>query len=380
MKKPLFVFCVMGVFLLVQALAAQTWEKTKRLTWNYDASFYPEIAVDSSDKLHVVWQDYTPGNAEIHYKWSTNAGGTWGSNKRLTWTPEDSIWPKITVDSSNMVHVVYLDYHPGNYDVYYRNSTNGGGTWGAARRISWTSGSLSPRIAVDSANGIHIIWSNGNPGNYEIYYKKSTNGGTSWTTKRLTWTSVDSYSSNIAIDSNDNILVVWREDNPSNDEAYFKKSTNGGTSWTTKRLTWTSGNSWSPNIAIDSNDNIHLVWTEQTTTYKDIYYKRSTNGGTSWTTKRLTWTSGYSSGTGIAVDSNDRIHVVWQDKTPGNYEIYYKRSAIGGTTWGGSKRLTWNSSDSSAPEVGIDSSNNIHVVWHEEISTVGDIYYKKGIQ
>jgi hypothetical protein len=27
----------------------------------------------------------------------------------------------------------------------------------------------------------------------------------------------------------------------------------------------------------------------------------------------------------IAVDSNNHIHVVWSDETPGNFEIYYKK-------------------------------------------------------
>ena len=41
--------------------------------------------------------------------------------------------------------------------------------------------------------------------------------------------------------------------------------------------------------------------------------------------KRLTWTSGSSRSPATAVDSNNHIHVVWEDLTPGNYEIYYKR-------------------------------------------------------
>ena len=34
-------------------------------------------------------------------------------------------------------------------------------------------------------------------------------------------------------------------------------------------------------------------------------------------------------------------------------------------TWGPSKRLTWNSGLSSSPGIAVDSNNNIHVVWND---------------
>jgi len=49
-----------------------------------------------------------------------------------------------------------------------------------------------------------------------------------------------------------------------------------------------------------------------------------------WTpAKRLTWTSGTSSVPAVATDSNGAVHIVWEDHTPGNSEIYYKRSPDG---------------------------------------------------
>jgi len=61
-----------------------------------------------------------------------------------------------------------------------------------------------------------------------------------------------------------------------------------------------------------------------------------------WSTvKRLTWTSGVSSSPAIAVDSGDAIHVVWQEYISDNLEISYKRSGNGGTSWSPNRRLTW---------------------------------------
>jgi hypothetical protein len=43
--------------------------------------------------------------------------------------------------------------------------------------------------------------------------------------------------------------------------------------------------------------------------------------------KRLTWTSGRSQYPAVATDSGKTAHVVWQDQTPGNWEIYYRKGS-----------------------------------------------------
>jgi hypothetical protein len=45
-----------------------------------------------------------------------------------------------------------------------------------------------------------------------------------------------------------------------------------------------------------------------------------------WTVaRRLTVMSGDSRTPAIAIDSSGNLHIVWHDDTPGNYEIYYKK-------------------------------------------------------
>jgi len=170
-----------------------------------------------------------------------------------------------------------------------------------------------------------VVWSNQIADISEIYYKKSTNGGTSWTTKRLTYSSSSSSRPTIAIDSNNHLHIVWEDDSPGNEEIYYKRSTDGGSTWATKRLTYNSGSSYNPTIAADFNNHLHVVWFDMTPGNSEIYYKMSTDSGTSWSTKRLTYNSGNSRAPDIAADSNNHLHVLWWDDSPGNFEIYYKR-------------------------------------------------------
>jgi hypothetical protein len=112
-------------------------------------------------------------------------------------------------------------------------------------------------------------------------------------------------------------------------------------SWIKRRLTRNAGYSVDPSIAALGN-NVHVVWDDSTPGNAEIYYRRSADRGTTWgKTTRLTKSTGDSSDSAIAV-SGTNIHVVWADSTPGNYEIFYKRSVNNGVTWRKEKRLTRN--------------------------------------
>ena len=182
----------------------------------------------------------------------------------------------------------------------------------------------------------------------------------------------------MAADSSGNVYIFWHDDTPGNFEIFFKKSTDNGVTWGgNNRLTWNKGNSWYAAVAIDSSNNLHLTYYDNSIVNHEIYYKKSTDGGTSWSPlTRLTWTSGNSYHPRITVDTYGQIHVVWYDSTPGNSEIYYKMSA-GGTSFSGLKRLTYTSGESWDPFVIHDSTADIHVIWNDATSGNHEIYYKK---
>jgi len=381
MKTLRLMAVLIGSLVLVPSALAD-WSPVRRITWTSGGSYYPAIAIDSSGNLHAVWYDNTPGNDEIYYKKSTDEGASWLPSQRLTWTSDSSYDPDIAVDSLGGVHVVWHDYTPGNSEIYYRGSTDGGTSWLPSQRLTWTpDASKLPAVAVDGVDRIHAVWEDHTPGYPDIYYRRSLTGGVTWTpTQRLTWNSGNSSYPGIACSPAGHLHVVWSDDSPGNCEIYYIAASNGGTTWSSpRRLTWNSGSSNWPAIAAQASGILHVVWWDTTPGMSDIYYKNSPDGGANWASaKRITWTPGGSFRPAIKLGFSGQLHLIWDESPGSSQEIFYKKSTDGGAAWGSTQRLTWNSGWSSCPAIAFDSSGFLHVVWCDDTPGNWEIYYMKG--
>ena len=384
MRRPTMILIIFIFLFVIGNFTAQAWSPRIRLSWNTGNSNNPVVAIDSSSHIHVLWGDYSYGNAEILYKKSTDLGTNWSALQRLTWNSGDSVFPNMAVDSNDHIHVVWYDSTYGNDEILYKKSTDSGNTWSAVVRLTWNDGdSCRPAIAVGPNDNIHVVWDDNTYGPEEILYKRSTDGGNTWSAvERLTWTSMDSYHADVAVDSSNNVRVVWNEV-ANNSEIMFKRSQDDGLTWDSRvRLTYTSGSSYMSHLAINVAKVIFLVWYDKTPGNFDIYFKKSQDGGQTWSSPaRLTYNSGDSVSPCIHVDSPSTLHVAWVDNTPGVYEIYYKGSTDGGSTWSALERLTWNSNTgggASGPCLTADNENRVRIVWADiSQGSNNEIYFKR---
>jgi hypothetical protein len=356
---------------------------TKRLTDNTGSSFNPAIALGGSN-VYVVWDDdqITAEHPEIYFLKSSDRGATWQAARRLTYTSGVSKNPDIAADGSK-IYVVWEDDTPGNSKIYFRKSANGGATWQSQVRITSLAGGgglHNPRIAVHRSK-IYVVWMGNAAGNInnaeendEIYMRTSSDGGTTWqAVKRLTFTSTTSWLPAIAVNGS-TLYLVWTDYAPMNYEIYFMKSSDEGASWqASKRLSFSSGSSWYPSIAV-SGSSLFVVWGDNTPGNNEIYFRKSTNGGASWQgPKRITNTPGHSWNPKIVVRGQN-LYVVWNDWTGGLSEIYFRTSPDEGISWQALQNLSNNAGDSRTPSIAIDSSH-IHIVWADYTPNNYEIYW-----
>lgn len=108
--------------------------------------------------VHVVWQDRdTPADPyEIYYTQKGKSG--WTVPENLSDTPsQQSIIADLAVDSSGRAHVGWQEQLSGIYNIYYTRGTPG--RWTAPENISGsTSDAALPAITADAEEDIHVVW------------------------------------------------------------------------------------------------------------------------------------------------------------------------------------------------------------------------------
>jgi hypothetical protein len=216
-----------------------------------------------------------------------------------------------------------------------------------------------------------------------------------WTSDtRLTYddsTSYFGYPSHWAIsaDTFGRVHVVWfdtRGGFPS--EVYYKRSTENGTTWGPDTPLTTGSSYWqeTPSVATDHLGRVHVVYTEFESFYLQpiVHYKRSTDGGNSWGAQHnIQYLQGdWAFNSSLASDLGDCLYVLYTTQTgvlPGELDIYCERSLDGGANWYWTNRRLTTSQAALYGSVAADTLNRVHVVYVEGEIGARQLFYRKSI-
>jgi hypothetical protein len=370
----LFIFVLLGSF-----NAQSQWWPEVRVTYDPFASTtsLKRCVASCRDTVNVAWYEHTEGeNAVIHYTRSTDAGLNWEAETQLTDGTYNAIEPSIGV-SGLTVHLVWIGYanQSNDFGIFYMRSADGGNTWDDAVQLTNYSGiKWYPEITV-SGNFVHIVWYDQCNDEWEVFYMRSADNGTTWDEKtRLTNEPAHSVFTSIAA-AGTFVHVAWYDERDGNREIYYKHSTDAGISWgEDTRLTYSDGMSRFPEIAV-SGPYVQIVYQDNSNGPYEIYSIRSTNEGLSWGEKTLLTNEAVSSEHASIAICGPEIHVVWQDLQSGVYQIFYKSSTDGGLSWGEDERLINTLYNAYYPSLAF-SGEWLHVVWYDERDGNDEVYCK----
>lgn len=263
----------------------------------------------SNGNLYIAFE--VDGKTYIAY--SENDGLTW-KNKSVSALA--GINPVLTVDSTDIVHLVYSGYafDPDDRQLEYANSTTDFNT--VVQLIDDDKHYSLPSIAVDSNDKLHLVFVKGEEGasnDDQIGYINSTDYGHTW--------------------SDEQILT---------DEQHSGDDT------------------WLPTIAVNTTDSLHLVFSCErgfANEYMDIRHMESNDGGSTWTNWEgdiVIQTNNNLYYHAFVIDENDTLHISYTDLT--SLAINHTANKTSWDTWNNEEDIIFENSYTSA--LSIDSEND----------------------
>ena len=273
-------------------------------------------------------------NGQTFSYFSIAVPGSGGSGEDKEWIFCDPIQTNPTY---NNLFISWTSFGPSR-GIKFKKSTNAGLNWSSTVSVSTSTSAQGSNICSGTNGEIYIVWNQSG-----IKFDKSTNGGTSFGTDQTV--SSNSSGNNesfpfICVDytnsaSRGNVYVVFSDARNGNDDVWFQKSTNSGTSWLANPIrvndVATSDQFW-PVVRCDESGNLYVLYFDMRSGLNS-YIARSTDGGSTWSNSRLSDMSFFGNlpnsdvryGDYINMDvHNGHVIPVWTDDRAGgdNQEIY----------------------------------------------------------
>jgi hypothetical protein len=286
--------------------------------------------------------------------------------------------------STGSLHLLYHELVDNRRFVFHITTEDNGENWSQPVVIDNSNfyGGM-PSVAIDSLNRLHVAWhaQKLDGSNYNIYYCRSEDLGISWTNPILVskiFTTNDQLYAAIAVDQNNNPHIVWNtvvgtESNIG--DVHYNFSQDGGTSWPNDKMISNSNDHrcFVPTIDFTSDGKAWVFYVDgdfdQNT--RKAYFVNS-NDYQLWSSPQAATTSGilYDSFVSFAVDYQDQIHLVYADNySPGDIRIMYTKYSAG--FWKPpipvAKSIT--GGNVSYPNIAVDENNDIYLVYRDDMET-----------
>jgi hypothetical protein len=241
-------------------------------------------------------------------------------------------------------------------------------TGSSSQNLSNNPGNSTDARVAEHGNNVYVVWTDDTTGNEDIYFKRSIDNGTTFgSTENLSNNPGNSTDARVAEHGN-NVYVAWTDDTTGNGDIYFKRSIDNGTTFA--EIENLSINSTSPSTGPEVSavgKNVYVVWQDMVSGSNEIFYRHSNDTGEKFRgVSELSKTRSVDGESALyprisAVANN--VYVVWQDEVSGRNEIFLRESNDGGNKFSGIKNLSRNNTgDSITPRIA-SSGNNVYVVW-----------------
>jgi hypothetical protein len=198
---------------------------------------------------------------------------------------------------------------------------NGSRGIGPPVNVTRTAGFSTGSVKADASGVLHAVTDDDavQLQGSDVIYRRSTDGGATFSAPlKLNGMGTFATESAFTIDPTGRVFVVWsgRSSNETTPRIYFTRSTDGGTTFSTPApVNGASGNAVLPNVVADRNGNLVVAWYDVSGTFV-VGWSRSTNAGTSFSTPVPVYDAPtVFARPGLAIDSKNNAYLAWTQQT-----------------------------------------------------------------
>jgi hypothetical protein len=353
-------------------------ENATNLTDNEQDSVYGQVAALESS-VYVLWQDSVSGrNYDIFIKKSDDNGTTFGAPVNISNNPGFSEHPQLSVFGNN-VYATWPDNTPGNREVLFSRSTDGGTTFGEAQNLSNNpSNSHNAEMAAFGDN-VYVVWADqDNEENNSILLTASSDGGATFgrTANISSQANFGSFPKVAAYGSN--VYVTWNVlGSEADDGLYFAKSTDGGSTFGDV-IKLDSNASGESQVAVHNSTVYVISGGLDLFEVNGLFLLKSTDEGETFADPVIIDADGkFANPTNVEVvsDGNGVAYVAGQVFAGGNEEILLMPVSENNAT--AVVNLSNNTKISECPSIAM-AGDDIYVVWEDLTPGNHEILYAKG--
>lgn len=367
--KPIWTgVAIANLAVLAAARAVCAWSAPSAVVSTAQDSLDPRMTVDSNGRCHVVWRERT-GGTFFRIWYTNNAAGPFADPVEVSQAGSaQSYSPVIAADGTDLHAAWICDPDGTNIEIWYRGKTAGG--WGTILNASNTPiKSLRPAIAARNGVGPVVAWDEAiyADDNYDTYFADWNGSGFNPAINLSNTPGGPVYGSvnvNIAVAPNGDVTAVWA-DRITGDYHVNARRRVAGVWHPRQELSALQTGPATPGIAVSGDNRVHVVYEAEGTIWYQIW------NGSAWTAP-AGLPGGLNSGIRpkIAVDSAGFAHVVADAFTDGNNrDIFYTTNA--GGTWSAWVNICNKPGTQSLnPEIGY-AAGLITVTWQENSDGAG---------
>lgn len=328
------------------------WLSEDSIFTDTDYSYFPEVAMDSTNTAVAVWADYD----EINIQTSVFDGTNWSPIVFHIDNRGTNEFPDVAMDGNGNAVIAWTnDFGPGPINTSFYDS--GTQIWTAIQSVPQFAGTTAanhPAVAY-SADGTASVLSEARSGtfpNYTYSIEASIHNGASWGAAQILSSGSENSAPDVGMDSSGNAIAVWQDDTL----GLINSSIWNGTSWSSSTVISTGSSNTNARISVAPNGRAVVVWTDGNNILANQY------DGSSWGTPTSISSGNFNIDPQVSVDANGNAVAVWSQQLASDDNYIWSACLIVGEDWEG-PTLVQNATEVYSPDVAVSTDFIAYADW-----------------